>query len=134
MNNILAWNGSVVAGEGKRGRGICDFSPGSVVRYNLFHRNRVAALLRGDRDYRRVRVAERVLQDPDLEANLDGNLRFAGRKPPRRASKATAADFALGRLARNPAANAGDPDPDAANADGSRNTIGHTGGPFGVHF
>jgi len=134
VNNILAWNGSYVADTGKRGRGICDFSPASVVRYNLFHKNRVAALLRGGTDYRRAEVAQAVLDDPDLLGNVDGNPRLTRRRPPRNAADAPLAAFALADASRGPATHAGDPDPGFENGDGTRNTIGHTGGPFGVQF
>lgn len=134
VNNILAWNGSYVEDAGKRGRGICDFTPGSIVRYNLFFRNRVAALLRGGTDYRRVRVAQAVLEDPDLVGNVDGNPQLARRRPARTAEEATLSDFAPLAVATSPIAGAGDPDPAYANADGGRNTIGHTGGPFGTAF
>lgn len=134
VGDILAWNGSYVEDAGVRGRGICDFTLGSVVRYNIFFRNRVAALLRGGVDYRRIRTAERRLEDPDLAGNLDGNPRLTHRRPARLAEDAVLGDFALSTTITSPAVNAGDPDPAAQNPDGSRNTIGHTGGPFGIAF
>lgn len=133
-NNILAWNGSYVEDAGARGRGICDFTVGSVVRYNLFYRNRVAALLRGGTDYRKIARAERELLDPNLSGNLDGNPRLTRRRPPRDVADAVLADFAFSTIIPSPALNAGDPDPAQQNMDGARNTIGHTGGPFGVSF
>jgi len=134
VNNILAWNGSLVEDAGPRGRGICDFTVGSAVRYNIFFRNRVAALLRGGTDYRRIRTAERLLLDPNLVGNLDGNPRLVRRRPPRDAADAVLADFALSTVVPGPARNAGDPNAAYQNPDGTRNTIGHTGGPFGVDF
>jgi nitrous oxidase accessory protein NosD len=134
VGNVLAWNGSVVRDFGPRGRGICDFTTGAVVRYNSFFRNRVAALLRGGVDYRRIGVAEETLADPDLAGNLDGNPRLARRRPPRRAEDAVPAMFSPSASIASPLRNAGDPDPAANDADGTRNTIGHTGGPFGVAF
>lgn len=130
--NLIAWNGSREPILGARGRGICDFTTGSVVRWNLFHRNRVAALLRAGTDWRRIRSAERALGGPDFTGNQDGSPRLAGGRAPRTSALATLADFDLRADSR--AVGTGDPDPARANADGSRNTIGHTGGPFGVRF
>jgi hypothetical protein len=118
-NNVFAANGARVAGE-VRGRGICDFSRGAVIQYNLFHRNRRAALLSGTGDdYRRVRQAERAIGDPRLAFNVDGAPRFAS---PRRG------EFDL--AARSRARDAGDPSPMSVDPDGSRNDIGATGGPL----
>lgn len=132
VNNLIAWNGSRVAGLGARGRGICDFTSASIVRHNLFHRNRVAALLRAGKDWRRIRRAERALGGPDFTGNVDGNPKLRRRKPRRRAAGAAFADFAP--RPRSRAVGAGDPSVAHQNVDGSRNTIGHTGGPFGVQF
>lgn len=118
-NNVFAANGARVAGD-VRGRGICDFSGGATIQYNLFFRNRRAALLSGTGDdYRRVREAERAIGDPRLASNVDGSPRFAR---PRRG------DFALRMGSR--ARDAGDPSPAFADTDGSRNDIGATGGPL----
>lgn len=118
-NNVFAANGSRVAGE-VRGRGICDFSRGAVIQYNVFHRNRRAALLSGmGDDYRRVREAERALDDPRLAFNVDGAPRFVS---PRRGR------FDLGSRSRG--RDAGDPSPLFADVDGSRNDVGATGGPL----
>ena len=117
MNNVIALNGT--AREG-RGRGICDFSGGAVIQWNVFHRNTVAALLtRTGRNYRRVRAAEREIGDPNLAFNSDRSPRF---------QDARRGDFRL--RAKSPARNGGNPDPAFANRDGSRNTVGHTGGPL----
>jgi parallel beta-helix repeat protein len=132
VNNVIAWNGSRVRGEGKRGRGICDFTDRAAIRYNVFHRNRKSALLRGGTDYRRIAKAERRLGDPGVADNVDRNPRLAKRRPPRRPDRADASAF-LPR-ARSALHDGGDPDPAFNDVDGSRNTVGHTGGPWGTTF
>lgn len=115
MNNVIALNGT--AGE-RRGRGICDFSGGAIIRYNAFFRNTVAALLTRGGQFRRIRTAERAFGDPNLAHNTDRSPRFVD---------ARRGDFRL-----RPDSNArhgGNPDAAFANRDGSRNTMGHTGGP-----
>lgn len=120
VSNILAYNGSRPAGKGKRGRGICDLGPATVIQWNLFFRNRRAALLTsGNVDYKRVRRAERALDTPLLANNLDASPRFVARRR---------LDFAL--RARSRALHGGNPDPAFADRDGTRNTIGHLGGPW----
>jgi len=117
MNNVIALNGTA---REARGRGICDFSGGAVIQWNVFHRNTVAALLtRTGRNYRRVRAAEREIGDPNLAFNSDRSPRF---------EDARRGDFRL--RAKSPARNGGNPDPAFADRDGSRNTVGHTGGPL----
>jgi hypothetical protein len=116
MNNVIAVNGT--PGE-RRGRGICDFSGGAVIQYNTFHRNVVAALLTRTGQYRRVRAAERAFADPDFHDNTDRSPRFVDLRR---------GDFRL--RVKSPARNAGNPDPAFANRDGTRNTMGHTGGPL----
>ncbi len=117
MNNVIALNGTA---RERRGRGVCDFSGGAVIQYNVFHRNTVAALLtRTGRNYRRVRAAERAIADPNLAFNSDRSPRFVD---------ARGGDFRL--RATSPATNGGNPDPAFANRDGTRNTVGHTGGPL----
>lgn len=116
VNNVIAVNGT--PGEG-RGRGICDFSGGAVIQYNTFFRNVVAALLTRDGQYRRVRAAERAFADPDFHANSDRSPRFVDLRH---------GDFRL--RPTSPALHAGHPDPAFANRDGTRNTMGHTGGPW----
>lgn len=117
MNNVIALNGTA---REKRGRGICDFSGGAIIQYNLFYRNTVAALLTQiGRNFRRVRTAERVLGDPNLAHNTDRSPRFVDVR---------AGDFRL--APKSAARNAGNPDAAFADRDGGRNTMGHTGGPL----
>jgi hypothetical protein len=134
MNNVIAYNGAVVDREG-RGRGICDFSAGgsATIAYNVFHRNRVAALLTNGRDFRRIGRAEREIGPPRLFGNLDGNPGFVRRRPPRiadpRALATTPADFTLRAMGARRAVDAGNPDPAHDDLDGTRNDAGFTGGP-----
>lgn len=130
-NNILARNGSRSGGS-RKGRGICDFASGTVTQFNLFYRNTVAALLTGGVDYRRIRRAERRLEDPHLAANLDGAPRFTGGRLPRTIDEFAPERFFPGRGGSrpSPAIAAGDPSPEYDDLDGSRNTIGFTGGPY----
>jgi hypothetical protein len=129
MNNIISRNGSRGArGEGRRGRGICNFTAGSAITYNVFHRNRKAALLQGGRDFRRIRAAQRSLGGPLLAGNLDKNPRFERRRPVK-----TLEDFAPDHFelrANSRILGTGNPDPLYRNADGSPNTPGHRGGPL----
>lgn len=134
MNNVIANNGSRTDGS-RRGRGICDFSGGQArIQYNLFHRNRVAALLTGGTDYRRIRGAEREIAPPRLTGNVDGPARFQ-RRPRREVGDADIpSDFVPRVLASSRAIDAGNPDPAFDDADGSRNDVGFTGGPFAPTF
>jgi nitrous oxidase accessory protein NosD len=137
VNNVIALNGS-----GVRGRGICDFSTGGSarIRYNVFFRNRVAALLTGGADYRRVEGAEILIGAPRLVGNRDGNPPFVGRRrPPRLGSRrmeATSVEALLEGLGirtegrRLLARDHGDPHAKFDDLDGSRNDIGFTGGPL----
>lgn len=135
LNNVLAWNGS----RG-RGRGICDFSGGVArIGYNLFYRNRKAALLTDGIDFRKIGRAESRIGPPRLEGNVDGNPRFEMRSGPprpgsRRQERTTLADFAAGLQPRcdgrrQRTYDAGHPDPAYDDLDGTRNDIGFTGGP-----
>jgi hypothetical protein len=135
-NNIIMRNGSRGPFGDARGRGICNFTSASTIAYNLFYRNRKAALLQGGIDWRRVSRAERKLELPTLEGNRDFNPRFAVRRLPR-----TGEDFALDQIdfctcgrRGNRTVGIGDPDPAYANEDGSRNTPGHLGGPTPLVF
>jgi hypothetical protein len=136
----LNTSNAVVSSRGRgRGRGSCDFSGGvASIHYNLFYRNRKAALLTNGQDFRGIGRADRAIGPPRLLDNVDGNPRFALRHPPRLDSRkferTTIAEFAAGlrpRLdgRRMPAVDAGDPDPSRDDLDGSRNDIGFTGGP-----
>jgi len=130
LNNVLAQNGSVAPGD-RRGRGICDFSGGlAVIRHNLFHRNRIGALLTNGRDWRRIETADREIGLPRLAGNVDGAPRFTGpiRLDPARTTVSSFVPAAGRRSSRAP--DGGDPDPAYADVDGSRNDIGFTGGPF----
>jgi hypothetical protein len=127
MNNIIAYNGSRVEGD-RRGRGICDFSGGlAVIHYNLFHRNRVGALLTNGTDFRRIRRAEREIGLPRLLGNLDGRPGFRNRRA-RAADEVSPDDFTLVEDGR--ATDAGNPDPAFDDLDGTRSDLGFTGGPL----
>jgi parallel beta-helix repeat protein len=137
QNNIIALNGS--AG---RGRGICDFSVGgtATIGYNVFFRNRVAALLTDGVDYRQIQHAELLIGAPRLVGNLDGKPPFAERRRPppvgsRRMAATPLEDFVDGLRIRTAgrrllALDGGDPAPEFDDLDGTRNDIGFTGGPF----
>lgn len=133
VNNIIAFNGSLDSGA--RGRGICDFSVGgrAVIAFNDFRRNRVAALLRGGNDWRRVTRFQRLNPDePNVRDNVDGRPGFPSRLP-RTAAAASLDDFRpLAGDLRAAAIDAGDPSPECVDVDGTRNDIGFTGGPFAV--
>lgn len=128
-NNVIAYNGSRVDGE-RRGRGICDFSGGrATIAWNVFHKNRVAALLTDGRDFRRIRGAQQSIAPPRLDGNRDG--RPFARRPRRSLAEATLpADFLPTGRGRATAIDAGNPDPAWNDRDGSRNDAGFTGGPF----
>jgi len=129
MNNVLARNGSRGnASVARRGRGICNFNTGSVIRHNLFHRNAKSALLQSGSDFRRIRRAQRVFGAASLEGNVDGNPKFARRRLARSIDAVLPTDFALRPNSR--AIDVGDPDPAFNDIDGSRNTIGQLGGPL----
>ncbi len=120
VGNILAFNGGHPKGKPARGRGICDLGPATVIRWNLFFKNRKAAILTsGNVDYRLIRSAEHAIDDPRLADNLDAPPRFVSVKK---------MDFALRPGSR--ARHGGDPDAAFADRDGGRNTIGHLGGPY----
>ena len=97
--------------------------------YNLFYRNRVAALLTNGTDFRRIRRAEREIGLPRLLGNLDGRPEFRSRTA-RTADDATADDFMLAGGGSRRATDAGNPDPAFDDVDGTRNDIGFTGGPL----
>jgi nitrous oxidase accessory protein NosD len=128
-NNVIAYNGSN-GGGGRRGRGICDFSGGRArIRYNVFYRNRIAALLTDGVDFHRIRRAEARIAPPRLEGNRDGRPSFP-RTLPRGIDDARLPEhFLLRPGSASHAIDAGDPDPAYADRDGSRNDVGFTGGP-----
>jgi hypothetical protein len=118
INNVIAYNGSYRGGA--RGRGICDFSGGATIRFNLFAANRRGALLSSDGvNYARIAVAQKRIAEPRLSDNVDGSPRFVGRR---------AGDYRLHAGSR--AVDRGAPDPALADRDGSRGDVGYTGGPF----
>lgn len=130
LNNVIARNGSKVGGQ-VRGRGICDFSGGaSVIRHNVFSKNRVSALLRGGKDWKRMKSFQK--KNPDDTAvsdNVDGRPGFL-RRPPKSPEKVRCLGFHICDEGKGRAIDAGIDLPGAEDLDGSRNTAGHTGGPF----
>jgi nitrous oxidase accessory protein NosD len=118
VNNVIAYNGSYRGGA--RGRGICDFSGGATIRFNVFAGNRRGALLSSDGvNYARIAVAQRRIGESRLSDNLDASPRFVSRR------------FGDYRLhARSRAIDRGDPSPALADRDGSRGDVGYTGGPL----
>lgn len=130
LNNIIARNGSRSAEFGRRGRGICDFTVGSVILYNDFFKNSKSALLKGGTDYRRIRGAQKRIGGPELEGNTDRSPRFVRRRLASSLELADLSDFDLRSNSRM--VGAGHPDAAYFNTDGSRNTIGHSGGPLAV--
>lgn len=134
MNNVIAENGS-----SGRGRGICDFSTGgsALIAYNLFWRNRIAALLTDQTDFRRVAGAQQRIGPPRLVGNADGSPEFTGRQPlPNSPLHLRTPLVQLVRdlvpradARRRRALDAGNPNPPFADLDGTRNDLGFTGGP-----
>jgi hypothetical protein len=129
MNNVIARNGSVVGGA-PRGRGICDFSGGQAkILFNDFHRNRVSALLRGGRDWRRATALQNAVDDPNVSGNVDGRPGFP-RAGPKTPEKVRCHDFEVCDDGSGRAVDRGHPDGGCLDLDGSPNTLGHLGGPF----
>jgi hypothetical protein len=130
MNNMIVYNGSSTS-AGRRGRGICDFSGGMArIHFNLFARNRIAALLTNGQDYRTVARADSEIGTPRLLGNVDGPAAFAGRIS-RDGARVDIADFRLrGSRSRVPARDAGNPENAFNDVDGSRNDMGVGGGPL----
>ena len=130
VGNLIAWNGSRVGGTA-RGRGICDFSGGqSTLRNNLFHKNRVSAILRSGKDWRRIAAFQK--QNPDdtgVEGNVDGNPGYF-RRPPKDVAALSCLDLLVCDTRPGRAVDAGCEDAGCEDLDGSRNTVGHGGGPF----
>lgn len=127
MNNILAFNG---------GRGICDFSTdgSAAIHYNLFFRNRRGALLTKGRNFRSIARAERQIGLPRLQGNRDGLPEFMVPLPARTpgASGVAVEAFTLSTTRPGAGLHAGNPEPVFNNLDGTRNTLGFTGGPDAV--
>ncbi len=127
VNNVIAWNGARVGGK-LRGRGICDFSGGvATIVGNVFHRNRIAALLRNGTDYKRVASLQNGAGDARVRENRDGNPGVR-RTPPRKARLSRPRHFSLRRNGR--AVDGGIEAPVCTDEDGSRTDAGWTGGPF----
>jgi hypothetical protein len=129
MNNVIAYNGALVDGA-RRGRGICDFSGGmAIIAFNVFHRNRVAALLTDGRDFHRIGGAQRSIAPPRLDGNSD---RRPFRRPlaPAPVDATLPASFLPAPADHSGAVDAGNPDPVWNDHDGTRNDAGFTGGPF----
>jgi len=130
-NNVLARNGGRIGGT--KGRGICDFAVGTVTQYNVFFRNVIGALLTAGKDFRRIRDAEVELQRARLSDNLDAAPRFTLGRLPRQIDEVSPDRFVPSE-GRSRLVHAGDPDPAYVNGDGSRNTIGFTGGPLAYPY
>ena len=127
--NVIARNGARVGGK-LRGRGICDFSDGTAeIAYNVFHRNRIAALLRGGKDWKKAAKLQKRQPDEQVFGNSDGRPGFV-RNPKRNPDRVDLADLALRDSRRAKARDAGEMDPACNDLDGTRNDAGHGGGPF----
>jgi hypothetical protein len=131
LNNILARNGSRTVATGTKGRGICDFAPGTTTMHNVFYRNVISAILTAGQDFRRIRRAQEELGRARLANNIDAAPRFTARGIPRALEDAGPERFIPTTDPDRPsrAVGAGDPAPEFNNPDGTRNTIGFTGGP-----
>ncbi len=129
-NNLFVLNGSRLSSGAPTGRGICDFSGSAKIRENLFHRNARAAVLTGDfKDFEFVTDAEVAVGESRFRANQDGEPRFRrapGRRIPR---ELDVASFVLRRT--SPGIDAGVTGRRFRDRNGSRNDLGHTGGPRG---
>lgn len=126
MNNVIALNGTPNSSD-RRGRGICDFSAGAFIQYNVFWRNRVSAILTRGRDFRSIRAAERILDAPGLASNSDRSPSFVNLDPRR-------GPIDLRFRSSSRIHDIGNPDPTYDDVDGTRNDPGHTGGPFAGPF
>jgi nitrous oxidase accessory protein NosD len=120
LNNIIAFNA---------GRGICDFSPGTAsIHYNVFFRNRKAALLTGGVNWDRIESAQAAIGLPRLLGNRDVRPGFDPDIPKGVASGSVDYGLAADAAARD----VGHPHPLFADANGTRNDAGSTGGPLGI--
>lgn len=129
-NNLFVRNGSRLASGAVTGRGICDFSGSARIQGNLFHRNARAAVLTGAfEDFEFVTDAEAAVGESRFRSNQDGNPRFRRSSGPRVPRELNASSFALRRS--SPGIDAGSAGRRSRDRDGSRNDLGHTGGPLG---
>jgi parallel beta-helix repeat protein len=130
LNNIIAWNGARVDGKA-RGRGICDFSGGAAtIANNVFHKNKVSALLRGGKDWGRIAKFQKKNPDDDgVFDNVDGKPGFF-RRAPKSVTKLSCLDLLVCDNRPGQAVDAGCEDAACDDLDGSRNTAGHMGGPY----
>jgi hypothetical protein len=120
LNNILAFN---------IGRGICDFSGGTAsIHYNVFFRNRKAALLTGGVNWDRIESAQAEIGAPRLIGNRDVRPDFDPSIPKGAASGGVDYGLAVDAGARH----VGHPHALFADTDGTRNDAGSTGGPLGI--
>ncbi len=129
-NNIIVWNGSILRNGRRIGRGICDFSGSARIHHNLFYRNTRAAVLTGAfDDFRLVANGEASVGESRFTRNADGDPRFRDFLPDRTPGSFDAAGLQL--RGTSPAVDAGSPQRRFRDRDGSRNDLGHTGGPLG---
>lgn len=133
FNNVIALhdgNGVIVSGASRSefrnnifyanaGRGICELSGPFLptLRYNLFFGNGFAVLFGPFGNLSGQQANDQSSTD-DVLGNMDADPLFRN---------AATGDFVL--KAGSPAVNAGEPGSDFNDADGSRNDIGHLGGP-----
>ncbi len=129
-NNVIAWNGSRLRSGTIIGRGICDFSGSARIQNNLFFENSRSAVLTGTfQDFQLIADAETVVDEKRFRRNLDGNPRFQ-----RVLAESTPPRLDVGRLqfrASSPVRNRGAAERRFRDVNGSRNDIGHSGGPLG---
>ncbi len=129
-NNLFVLNGSRLPSGAPTGRGICDFGGSARIQDNLFYRNARSAVLTGNfEDYRLVSDAEIAVNEPRFRSNEDGNPRFRGRAGRRVPNELDATAFVPRRT--SPGVDAGSTARRFRDRDGSRNDLGHTGGPLG---
>jgi hypothetical protein len=118
-NTLLAFHGQ----NNMLGQGLLNLSTGSVTcAFNLFFENSYADYATSSA----VFTAVDLNRFSNMEANISGNPRFSGDK----ASRAT--DFVMDT--RSAGYKKGDADAQYLNVDGTRNSIGHQGGPSALEF
>jgi hypothetical protein len=129
-NNLFIQNGSRLPSGAPTGRGICDFGGSARIQDKLFDRNLRAAVLTGDLvDFRLVSVAEVAVGEGRFRSNQDGDSRLRRRAGRRVPGELDATAFVPRRT--SPAVDAGAEGRRFLDRDGSRNDLGHTGGPSG---